>query len=88
MPDAEALGDRLRRYAPVLEGQPLRVLLVADDRLRYEEAARLIGACSAAGVAAIRLADPGDRPRCREEQAMNAVAWLLGVAIARGGWPR
>jgi biopolymer transport protein ExbD len=40
VPDAEALGDRLGRYASVLEGKPLRVLLVADDRLRYEEAAR------------------------------------------------
>lgn len=61
VPDAEALGLRLRRYASVLDGKPLRVYLVADDRLRYEEAARLIGACSSAGVAAIRLADAGDR---------------------------
>jgi biopolymer transport protein ExbD len=61
VPDAEALGDRLGRYAAVLAGKPLRILLVADDRLRYEEAARLIGACSAAKVAAIRLAGPGAR---------------------------
>jgi biopolymer transport protein ExbD len=61
VPDAEALGDRLGRYASVLEGKPLRVLLVADDRLRYEEAARLIGACSSAGVSTVRLADPSDR---------------------------
>ena len=51
-----ALGDRLARYNQVLRGRPLRVLLVADDRLRYEEAARVIGICSTAGVSALRLA--------------------------------
>jgi biopolymer transport protein ExbD len=61
VPDAEALADRLRRYGSVLEGKPLRVLIVADDRLRYEPAARLIGACAEAGVTAVRLADPADR---------------------------
>jgi biopolymer transport protein ExbD len=62
VPDAGTLTDRLRRYGAVLEGKPLRVLIVADDRLRYEPAARLIGACAEAGVAAVRLADPADRP--------------------------
>ena len=62
LPDVEALGERLRRYASLLEGRPLRVLLEADDRLRYEEAARLVGACSTAGVSAIRLADTADSP--------------------------
>lgn len=67
--DIAGLGDRLRRYAEVLNGRPLRVRLVADDRLRYEEAARVMAACSAAGVAAIRLASPatvrfsGEGPR-------------------------
>ena len=61
LPDADALDDRLRRYAEVLGDKPLRVLLVADDRLRYEYAARLMGACSVAGVSAIRLADPAGR---------------------------
>jgi biopolymer transport protein ExbD len=61
LPSAEVLGDRLSRYAEVLEGRPLRVLLVADDRLRYEVAARLIGTCSASGVSSIRLADPMNR---------------------------
>jgi biopolymer transport protein ExbD len=56
--DLPTLGDRLRRYAGLLEGRPLRVRLVADDRLRYEEAARVIATCSAAGVAAVRLSDP------------------------------
>ncbi|HEX8202703.1 MAG TPA: biopolymer transporter ExbD [Isosphaeraceae bacterium] len=58
---AVELADRLRRYGTVLEGKALRVLIVADDRLRYEEAAGLIGACAEAGVAAVRLADPADR---------------------------
>jgi biopolymer transport protein ExbD len=61
LPSTEELGDRLSRYAEVLQGRPLRVLLVADDRLRYEVAARLIGTCSAAGVSSIRLADPLNR---------------------------
>jgi biopolymer transport protein ExbD len=55
---ADALEDRLRRYLAVLEGRPLRVSLVADDPLAYEEAARLVGACSSAGVTTIRLVDP------------------------------
>ena len=59
--DVTALTDRLRRYTRVLNGRPLRVRLVADDRLRYEEAARIVGACALAGVDAVRLADPGSR---------------------------
>ena len=55
----ENLAEKLRRYATVLEGKPLRVRIVADDRLRYEVAAGIIGTCNAAGVASIRLADPG-----------------------------
>ena len=59
VPDLAALADRLGRYAKVLGERPLRVRLVADDRLRYEEAARIVGVCTSAGVASIRLADPG-----------------------------
>jgi biopolymer transport protein ExbD len=62
LPDLAALGDRLRRYAQLLGRRPLRVRLVADDRLRYEPAARIIATCSAAGVASIRLAQPGAIP--------------------------
>jgi biopolymer transport protein ExbD len=62
LPDLETLGARLRRYIPILEGRPLRVRLVADDRLRYEEAARVLAACSAAGVATIRLSEPKEGP--------------------------
>jgi biopolymer transport protein ExbD len=52
---AEELESRLRRYVAVLEGRPLRVEFVADESLLYEEAARLVGACAAAGVTTIRL---------------------------------
>lgn len=58
VPSPQELGDRLRQYAEVLEDEPLRVLLVADDRLRYAEAARVMGTCAAAGVDSIRLAGP------------------------------
>ena len=60
--DLATLGKRLRLYTQLLEGKPLRVRLVADDSLRYEPAARIIAACSAAGVAAIRLTPPGATP--------------------------
>jgi len=62
----DALEDRLRRYVDLLAGEPLRVALAADDRLHYEEAARLIGACSTAGVTTLRLTEPprtSDRAR-------------------------
>jgi biopolymer transport protein ExbD len=62
VPDLATLGNRLRRYTQLLEGRPLRVRLVADDRLRYEPAAQIIATCSAAGVAAIRLTQPGATP--------------------------
>ena len=62
VPDLPTLGRRLRRYTQLLEGRPLRVRLVADDRLRYEPAAQIIATCSAAGVASIRLAPPGATP--------------------------
>ena len=60
--DVATLGDRLRRYAEILDGKPLRVRLVADDTLRYEVAAQVIAACSAAGVSAIRLTTPSASP--------------------------
>jgi biopolymer transport protein ExbD len=62
LPDLATLGTRLRRYTKLLDGRPLRVRLVADDSLRYEPAARIIATCSAAGVAAIRLTQPGATP--------------------------
>ncbi len=62
LPDLPTLGQRLRDYKKLLEGRPLRVRLVADDRLRYEPAAQIIATCSAAGVSAIRLAPPGATP--------------------------
>ena len=62
VPDLAALGERLRRYTGLLGNRPLRVRLVADDRLRYEPAAQLIATCSAAGVSSVRLAQPGVTP--------------------------
>lgn len=62
VPDLATLGRRLRRYAQLLDGNALRVRLVADDRLRYEPAAQLISTCSAAGVSSIRLAPTGATP--------------------------
>jgi biopolymer transport protein ExbD len=61
LPDLATLGSRLHRYQGFLKG-PLRVRLVADDRLRYEPAVQIIATCSAAGVAAIRLGQPGATP--------------------------
>jgi biopolymer transport protein ExbD len=58
VPGPSALRDRLRRYRDQLSGEPIKVRIEADDRLRYEEAARIIGACSAAEIDSIRLAGP------------------------------
>jgi biopolymer transport protein ExbD len=60
--DLAQLGQRLRRYVELLGARPLRVRLIADDRLLYEPAARIIAVCSSAGVAAVRLAPPGASP--------------------------
>ena len=65
VPDLPALGSRLRRYTQLLGNRPLRVRLVADDRLRYEPAARIIATCSAAGITSVRLAQPGAIPALR-----------------------
>ena len=62
VPDLATLGKRLQRYTQLLDGKPLRVRLVADDKLRYEPAARIIAVCSSAGVNAIRLTPPGATP--------------------------
>ena len=65
LPDLPTLGSRLRRYIQLLGNRPLRVRLVADDRLRYEPAAQIIATCSAAGVSSVRLAQPGAIPALR-----------------------
>ncbi|CAN5647116.1 hypothetical protein BH23PLA1_BH23PLA1_10780 [soil metagenome] len=59
VPSPEELEGRLRRYAQILAGEPIRVRILADDSLRYEEAARIIGAAASAGASAIRLSGPG-----------------------------
>jgi biopolymer transport protein ExbD len=56
--DPRDLEARVREYARLLNGKPLRVSFVAPDALRYEEAARIVGACQAAGVTAVRLVEP------------------------------
>ena len=58
MADLGMLGRKLGQYVGLMRGRPLRVRLQADDRLRYEEAARIVGVCSTAGVASIRLSGP------------------------------
>ncbi len=60
--DLTQLGRRLRRYVELLGTRPMRVRLIADDRLLYEPAARIIAVCSSSGVAAVRLAPPGTGP--------------------------
>lgn len=58
MDGLDMLGRKLSQYSTLLKGRPLRVRLLADDRLRYEDAARIVGVCSTAGVASIRLSGP------------------------------
>ncbi|GIW88185.1 MAG: hypothetical protein KatS3mg108_2509 [Isosphaeraceae bacterium] len=54
--DLETLERRLARHVGWMDGRPVRVRLVAADRLRYGEAARVIGAIRRAGVVTVRLA--------------------------------
>ena len=56
--DPREPGDGSGNTQRLLNGQPLRVSFVAPDALSYEEAARIVGACEAAGVSAIRLVSP------------------------------
>jgi biopolymer transport protein ExbD len=56
--DPEALRERLARYVAVVAPRPVRVVLRADDALRYEVGARLIAACTTAGVGSVRLTGP------------------------------
>ncbi len=85
VPDLATLHSRLRRYAQLLEGRPLRVRLVADDRLRYEPAAQIIATCSAAGVAAIRLTQPGVTPSLPGGGGRPAGIGNADGAAGRGG---
>ena len=60
---ARELRERVTNFRKNSESRPLRVLLIADDGLRYEEAARFIAAISAAGANSIRLADASHPPQ-------------------------
>jgi len=54
--DLNDLFIRVARYAEALgEESPLTVVLRADDRLRHEEASRILERLAAAGVGSIRL---------------------------------
>jgi biopolymer transport protein ExbD len=58
VPDVSTLEDRLKRYAKVLDNKPLSVTLIADPRLLYDEAARIVAAAQSAGARSIHLAEP------------------------------
>lgn len=55
--NVDVLSTRLSRYREVVRDKPLRIVLYADDSLRYQAAAQIMGACSRARVETIRLAD-------------------------------
>ena len=59
MSGVDTLETALRRYASLLNGRPLRVRIVADASLKYEHAARVLGACSSAGASSLSLVEPG-----------------------------
>ncbi len=63
VPDLATLEDRLKRYARVLDNKPLGVTLLADPRLLYEEAAKIVAAAQAAGAQTIHLAEPPEAGR-------------------------
>jgi biopolymer transport protein ExbD len=54
--DTAELERRLLAYKRLLEGAAPRLIVRASSSLRYEEAARILGALSRAGVTQIRLA--------------------------------
>lgn len=56
--DLRELSNRLARYKAAIEPKPLRVIFRADEGLKYEEAARIIEACSAVGLGTLSLAEP------------------------------
>lgn len=55
--NVDVLSERLSRYREVLRDKPLRVVLYADDSLRYQAAAQILAACTRARVETVRLAD-------------------------------
>ncbi len=60
VPDIPTLRDRLDRYRRIDPDLPLEVTIQADDALRYELAARVVSACTQAGILAVRLASPSE----------------------------
>lgn len=57
VPDIKTLGDRLTRYRKLLENKPLKVVLMADSGLVYDQAAQIIAAAQAAGAETIHLGE-------------------------------
>lgn len=57
VPDIKTLGDRLTRYRKLLENKPLKVVLMADPGLTYDQAAQIIAAAQAAGAETIHLGE-------------------------------
>ena len=57
VPDLSTLQDRLSRYRKLLDDKPLKIVLMADPRLRYDDAARIIAAAQAAGAKTIHLSE-------------------------------
>lgn len=62
VPDIPTLADRLSRYGKLLDDKPLKVVLMADPKLLYDQAARIIAAAQAAGVSTIHLAETSPEP--------------------------
>ena len=83
LPGPEALADRLQRYAELLGDRPLTVSLVADDALLYDDAAKLLGACSAAGITAVRLVPGGADPPI---EVGESALMVPHVRQAHSGW--
>lgn len=57
VPDIKTLGDRLTRYRKLLENKPLKVVLMADPGLVYDQAAQIFAAAQAAGAETIHLGE-------------------------------
>lgn len=62
VPDLDELRNRLTRFRAAMEGETVRVTLLARDNVPYGDMARLIGACSTAGFDTIRLGGGGRAP--------------------------